>query len=270
MDLLGEWSKASDRWNPGSAPYILEADVEADADFLKNHATVTHHGWDEARQARDFDCKTDRRFHIGLLPVPFMGNLSTASIYVLMTNPGVTRNDYKEYEERAFRSALLANLKQERLDGCLPFPYLDPQFDWHDGFKYWDGKLGKTIQKLAEARGISEPQARTEMGDKLAVIQLVPYHSANGPNDSKRLNSLPSVHLAGEFVRDTVVKRVSAKQAIVIAMRRVKKWDQYLPADLTEEQGVIKSANPGEARAANLSPTSRGGCAILRHLGATA
>ena len=44
MDLLGEWSKASDRWNPGSAPYILEADVEADADFLKNYATVTYHG----------------------------------------------------------------------------------------------------------------------------------------------------------------------------------------------------------------------------------
>ena len=201
-----------------------------------------------------------------------MGNLSTASIYVLMTNPGVTRNDYKEYEEPAFRSALLANLKQERLDGCLPFRYLDPQFDWHDGFKYWDRKvgLGKTIQELAEARRISKPQARTEMGDKLAVIQLVPYHSANGPNDSKRLNSWPSVYLAGEFVRDTVAKRVRAKQAIVIAMRRVKRWDQYLPADLTEEQGVIRSANPGEARAASLRPTSPGGRAILRHLGATA
>ena len=271
MELLSEWSKASDQWNAGSPPYTLEAD----ADFLKSYATVTYHSWDEARQAPNFyspDRNRDRRLHLGLLPGPFVGDVLNASIYVLMTNPGVTRDDYREYEEPVFRRALLANLKLERLDGVLRFLCLDRQFAWHDGFKYWNSKvgLGKTVQELASRWGISEPEARTEIGDKLAVIQLFPYHSANGPSDSKWLNSLPSVRLAGEFVRDTVAKRVREKQAIVIAMRRVKRWNQYLPADLTEEQGVIRSVNAGEARAANLRPASRGGRAILRHLGATA
>lgn len=271
MGLLSEWSKAADQWNPGSAPYILGDDVG----WLKSDDIVTYHSWDEARQAPDFygpDRKKDKRLHLGLLPVPFMGDLLNASIYVLMTNPGVTRDDYREYERPAFRRALLANLKQERLDGFLPFPYLDPQFDWHDGFKYWDkGRgLGKSIRELARVRGISEPEARTALGRKLAVIQVVPYHSANGPNDSKSLNSWPSVRLAGGFVRDTVVQRVRARESIVIAIRRVRSWDQYLPTDLSEEQGVMRSASAGEARSASLGPKSRWGGAILRHLRDTA
>ena len=268
MGLLGEWSRASDQWNSGSVPYMLGADAE----WLKSYSTVTYRSWDEARQAPDFysrDKSKDKRLHLGLLPVPFMGDLLNASVYVLMTNPGVTRKDYREHERPAFRRALLANLKQECLDGVLPFPYLDPQFDWHDGFEYWDVKrgLGKTIRELAMVRGMSEPEARTMLCGKLAVIQMVPYHSATGPDDSKWLNSWPSVRLAGEFVRDTVVHRVRVGEAIVIAMRRPRFWGQYLPTDLSEEQGVMRSANAGEARSASLGPESRGGRAVLRHLG---
>ena len=107
------------------------------------------------------------------------------------------------------------------------------------------------------------------MCNKLAVIQMVPYHSANGPNDSKSLNSWPSVRLAGEFLRDTVVPRVRAREAIVIAIRRVRSWDQYLPTDLSVEQGVMRSASAGEARSASLGPKSRWGRAILRQLRGT-
>ena len=94
MGLLSEWSKAADQWNPGSAPYMLGDDVG----WLKSDDIVTYHSWDEARQAPDFygpDRKKDKRLHLGLLPVPFMGDLLNASIYVLMTNPGVTRDDYR-------------------------------------------------------------------------------------------------------------------------------------------------------------------------------
>ena len=268
MGLLGEWSRAAGQWDPVSTHYVLGADAEC----LKYYGSVTYRSWDEARQAPDFFIPNkggDKRFHLGLLPVPFLGDLLNASIYVLMANPGVTPDDYREHEEPAFRRALLANLKQERLDGVLPFLYLDPQFHWHDGFEYWDKKLGKTIRELSRVRGITEPEARAVLCGKLAVIQMFPYHSANGPGYSKRLNSWPSVRLAGEFVRDTVVPRVRAGEAIVIAIRRYneKNWGQYLPTDLSEEQGVMRSASAGAARSAALGPKSRWGRAILRHLG---
>ncbi len=262
MDLLSEWRKAAGQWDAGPPPYILEAD----AGYLKSYPTVTYHSWDEAWQAPDFFCpdrSKDRRLHLGLLPGPFVGDLLNAQIYVLMTNPGLELGDYVEHEKTAFRSVLLANLKQEPLDSVLPFLCLDRQFAWHGAFKYWDSKLWKTIQELASNLGISEPQARAKIGETLAVIQESPYHSATGPDDT---SSWPSVRLAGEFVRDTVTKRVRDKRAIVIAMRRVGWWNYYIPEDLGEDQGVIRSANSGEARAANLQPTSRAGRAILRHL----
>lgn len=242
--------------------------------WLKSYSSVMYRSWGEARQALDFcgpDRKKDKRLHLGLLPVPFMGDLLNASIYVLMTNPSVTRVDYREYERPAFRRALLANLKQERLDGFLPFPYLDPQFDWHDGFNYWDKwcGLGRTIGELARVRGMSEPEGRAMLCNKLSVIQMVPYHSASGPGRSKWLNAWPSVRLAGEFLRDTVVPRVRSGEAIVLAMRRVKDWDQYLPAGLSDGQGVMRSANSGEARRVSLGPERRWGQAILRQLRGT-
>ena len=269
MDLVTTWKNASDQWGSSAAPFVLTADAE----LLKSYPDVIYRTQEEAKKAPDFYAPSkdkDKRIHLGLLPGPFMGDVSNASIYVLMTNPGVTQNDYRELDDPYFRAAMLANLKQERVAGVLPFLFLDRQFDWHDGFGYWDRKvgIGKTIQEMAERQGITEAEARIEVGNQLAVIQLFPYHSANGPNSTERLKSLPSVIRVGRFVQETVTRRVRDRQAIAIVMRRVKVWDQYLPRDLSEEQGVFRSANAGEARRASLRPSSRGGRAILRHLGA--
>ena len=266
--LIGEWRKAAGQWDVGSPPYVLEAD----ASFVESHGIVMYCSAEEGREAPDFyrpDRNRDRRLHVGLLPVPFMGDLLNASIYVLMACPGVTRGDYEEYEQYAFRRALLANLKQERLDGFLPFPSLDPQFDWHDGFKYWNAGrgLGNTIGELGSRLGISESEARAMLCERLAVIQVVPYHSGSPPRDSGALWSWPSVRLAGEFVRDVVVPRVRSGEAVVLSLLRVKFWDQYLPTDLGDDEGVMRSANPGESRSASLGPNSRWGQAILRRLG---
>ena len=269
MDLVTTWKNASDQWASSTAPFVLTADAE----LLKSYPNVIYRTQEEARQARDFYAPSrdkDKRIHLGLLPGPFMGDVSNASIYVLMTNPAVTQNDYRELDDPYFRGVLLANLKQERVQGVLPFLFLDRQFDWHDGFCHWNTKVGisKTIQEMAKRKGITEDEARTEVGNQLAVIQLFPYHSANGPNSTERLKSLPSVIRVGRFVQETVTRRVRERQAIAIVMRRVKAWDQYLPRDLSDEQGVFRSANAGEARSASLRPSSRGGRAILRHLGA--
>ena len=265
MSLLSEWSRASEQWNTGASPYFLEADAR----FLENYKPGKYNSKDEARSA--LGCwekeKKSKRLHLELLPIPFMGDLLNASIYVLTTNPGFDPNDHLEFENPTFRQALLANLKQERLDGFQRFPYLDLQFSWHPGFNYWDKEagLGKTISTIARERGISEAEARTYLCDRLSVIEIFPYHSANGLalNNSKPDSWPPSVGLAGEFVKDTVAQRVKDKRAIVLLMRRFEIWGKYLPDGLKEEHGVIRSKSP---RNVALSPTSHCGRAMLRHL----
>lgn len=265
MDLLSEWRK----WNSKSFPHVLKADAKVLNRLSKEHVAkhrkervAEHRSWDEAMQDRDFCEPNDQRLHLGLLPIPFMGDMLNASIYVLMLNPGLSPCDYYgKYQVPTFRQALLANLRQERREGVMPFVSLDPRFAWHSGFDYWHGKLRGVVQKLAKARKTTFAEARSELGAKLAVVQLVPYHSASFTDSGGLLDRLPSVQLAREFVQETVAKRVKDKKAIAIVARQVKRWN------LPEEQGVIKYEKPAEARAASLSPTSPGGRAILRHLG---
>ena len=273
MSLLSEWSRASEQWNTGAGPYFLEADAR----FLENYKPGKYNSKDEARSA--LGCwekeKKSKRLHLELLPIPFMGDLLNASIYVLMDNPGYNPCDHLEFESPTFRQALLANLKQERLDGFQLFPYLDLQFSWHPGFNYWDKKagLGKIISTMAKKRGISEAEARAYLCDRFGVIQTFPYHSrVDGLNlkESKPDSWPPSVSLAGEFVKDTVVQRVKDKQAIVLLIRCIRIWNKYLPDGLKEEHGVIRSKSPRNVslNPANPEDPSKNPCgrAMLRHL----
>ena len=262
MDLVTAWRK----WNPDSTPYMLGAD----ANVLKHSLDQSH----VVTQRTPNFPSGDKRLHLALLPLPFLGDVLKASIYVLMLNPGLAKRDYEWDENPSFRRALLANLRQERLDGVMPFIYLDPQFEKHDGSLYWYGRLKKVVHKLADARRTSTEEARSEIAEKLAVIELVPYHSSTGSLVGRLdKDRLPSMHLAQEFVGTTVVERVRKKEAIIIVVRQVNRWNQCLPANLTEKQGIFRYTW-GQARAASFNPASNvetpGGRAILRYLGVNA
>ena len=264
MSLLNEWRK----WDSGDFPYVLDTDANVLESSSWKPWTAKYRGWRKATGDPDFCKSEDKRLHLGLIPVPFMGDMLNASIYVLMLNPGLGPGDYFEYKVPSFRQALLANLRQERITGVMPFVYLDPQFAWHGGFGYWHQKLKGVIEAVAASRRISLAEARSALGTKLAVVQLVPYHSAIFANQ-KALHQLSSVRLAKDFVRQTVAKRVRAQDAIVIVTRQVKIWDQCLPDDLGEEHGIIRYTG-SKARGASLSPNTSGGRAILRQLGVSA
>lgn len=76
----------------------------------------------------------DPRFHLGLLPVPYLGDITRASIFLLMLNPGFSPGDYfAEYSVSDCRAALIRSLRQEFLPDEHPFFFLDPKFSWHPG-----------------------------------------------------------------------------------------------------------------------------------------
>lgn len=223
VNLLREWQK----WDAEDFPYVLHRDADVLASPSWKPWVAKYRGWREATRDPDFCKSDDKRLHLGLTPVPFVGDMLNASVYILMLNPGLGPGDYFEYRVPRLRKALLANLRQKHKVGVMPFVFLDPQFAWHDGFGYWDRKLKGVMEALATSKDISLADARSMLGRKLAVVQLVPYHSA--VSNQKALEQLPSVPLAKDFVRKTVARRVRARDAIAIVTRQVKEWNQCLP-----------------------------------------
>lgn len=255
-DLLGEWAG----WEHDEAPFILEADRVVLTSHRSTRAHVTINGWSAAYEAEDFGAPGDKRLHLGLLPQPFCGDLRTASVYVLLLNPGLGLTDYYgEYEVAEYRLALLATLKQEFRQGSIPFLFLNPQFAWHGGFGWWHGKLAGVIERLAAMWSVPFAEARARLGRELAGIELFPYHSGAFRDAGGWIRDLHSVALARRFVQNTVIPRVERGEAVAIVTRQAKVWN------LPEHPRIIRYS-PAEARAAHLSPGSRGGQAILSHL----
>ena len=262
MTLLKEWRK----WDPDNFPYVLNMDSEDLGSLRWKTSVAKYRSWRKATRDPAFGKSNDKRLHLGLIPVPFMGDMLNASIYVLMLNPGFEPGNYFEHKVPSLQRALIANLRQKSIPGVLPFVFLNPQFAWHGGFGYWDGKLKGVMEGLAESKGMSLADARSLLGRELAVVQLVPYHSVGF--NQKAILQLPSVGLAKEFVRRKVVERVRARKAIVIVTRQVRIWNQCLPDDLREKHGIVRYTSG--ARAASLSLKTSGGRAILRKLGVSA
>lgn len=251
LDFIEEWGA----WTAGSPPYVLAGD----ADVLSARRAVLWQSWDEATSAPGF-AVPDGRLHLALLPQPFIGDMRNASVYVLLLNPGLGPTDYfGENEVPAFREALLDNLAQRFGHDRSPFLFLDPRFAWHGGFAWWNRRLTGTIEALAEVKGMSVVDSRKYLGQTLASIELLPYHSSRFTISPGMLARLESVQLARRFVRDYVVPRVRRGEAIVIVARQARAWG------VPEARGVVTYAG-GETRAAYLTPPSRGGRAILEHL----
>jgi hypothetical protein len=197
---------------------------------------------------------------MGLLPMPFSGDMRRSRVYILLLNPGVGPTDYYgEYAVPAFREARLANLRQQFDEDRWTFVGLDPEFAWHGGYDYWHGKLRGVIAELAAGWRVSFADARRRFADLLAVIELFPYHSEAFADADHWLRDLPSVSLARKFVNDFVLPRVVAGEAIAIVTRQARAWNvPCIP-------GVI-TYSAQQARAAHLTPRSPGGAAILQHL----
>lgn len=255
MELLRRWA----RWRPEGPPFVLNEDREVLFSARSSKHLVTCASWRQARNRADFGEPGDRRLHLGLLPVPFVGSLLDADIYVLLLNPGLGATDYfGEYERPDFRRHRLRTLKQ-RFARTLPFGELDPRFAWHGGYIWWQRKLAAVISRVSERREMTFAAAREYVARRLAAIELLPYHSASFHDGGGWLRRLPSVQLARAFVHEVVLPRVRRGEATVIVTRKSKLWQ------LPKHRGVIAYTG-AESRAAHLSPHSSGGKAMLARL----
>ena len=256
MKLLEAW--ANTRFD--QPPYVFEADVPILRSSPRaKDLDIIGRSCDEVAKHPDYD--SEKSLHFSLLPQPFNGDLLNAEIYVLTLNPGFACSDYDaNYRKPRYRQALLDNIKQTQPSDVLPFFFLDRKFHRHGGFGYWCDRLRSTIEEIAKCRGISPDEVRNILGRKLAVIELVPYHSKKADGLDKLREMLSSARMAHDFVRQYVQRKARSDRAIVIVVRGYPTWKYALGPDLVCSGSVIRDDN----RRGYLSPKTTGGKAIIK------
>lgn len=248
-----------ERWrecNLESPPYLFPDDEPE----IINGIAKTYRGFDEYTASFEFGASSDTNLHTGLIPLPYIGNLSQASIFVLMLNPGLSPGDYyAEQHNPEFRQAHIQNLQQRNANDKYPFIFLDPRFAWHPGFVYWQKKFHAIIEALAKQSGTTYQQAMSQLSQRLACLELIPYHSKSF-RAGALLNNLPSAQAMLAFVHEILLPKAEDDKAIIIATRSVKNWR------LPKHKNIIIYEG-GETRSAHLTLTSRGGKAFALHFG---
>jgi hypothetical protein len=190
-----------------------------------------------------------------------VGDLKRADIIICLLNPGLEAGDFHaELRVPAFRAALSRSLRQDFRSGeRYPFFFLDPQWCWTGGYRWWMKKLSGIISAISNHLSCGFDDATAVLASRIASIELFPYHSTTF-DMHRSLAELPSCREAREFVH----RSVNAADRVVIVTRQIKAWQ--LPESDTRRPNLVVYSG-GQERGAHLSPSSTGGQAILSKLG---
>lgn len=178
---------------PNESPFVLSVDQSA----IKNHND----------KLQD---KSPYKIHIKqVIPEPYIGNVTTAPVIILLLNPGYDYRNQKSHSDVAFREALLKNLRHEKTE--WPFYFLNPAFSdkLHPGCKWWRSRAKKLIDLVGDQ----------QVSQKLAVIEWFPYKSTKFKSGCK----VPSQQYSFELVRQAM-----ARDAVFI-IRSNKRWLRTIP-----------------------------------------
>jgi len=241
--------------NCDEQPYVLPGD-ERILEKLKGRKLVHDYRDFDAYIADDDHGRCHKGvFHTGVLPDPFVGNLKSATIFILLGNPRFTCVDYyAESSSPSFREAKVRNIRQSNDADPYPLIYLDPQFCWHSASLYWQRKFSKILEKSKE----SYVKTLQILSKRVAVIECLPYHSVNMTHFSKLAGRLQSMKLIMNYVHNDLQVRARNKEILLLSLRG--KWG------LEKEEGNILVYTANEARAAHLTLSSRGGKKLAEFL----
>lgn len=242
-DLTAAWTALNTR----RPPYVLPGD-----EGIKQRGRVSSFA---ELSASENLLRPGPRFQLSLLPVPYTGNIYTASVYILMLNPGFSPLDlFAEETSMKYRQALV-----ESMNGKRPNYSFEPALGWTGGFAYWTSKLWGIIETVQRERGGSLQDALAVMAKKVAVLQLVPYHSAEFRLSPKAVARLRSVQLIRQFVQGYLYERVCRGECQVIVARQIREWG------LPEHPDIVQFSS-SEARGAHFTAKKRAGQALLKGL----
>ncbi len=258
-ELIRNWRKCQTQ-NP---PFIFPGD-EVLLERQWSQYVTRINSFDAYTKSELFGRKPDRSVHVNLIPTPYIGNLVTADIFILMMNPGLAHSDhYSERQSEDFRQALISNLYQEALDKMYPFVDLNPKFAWVAGFQYWQGKLHRVIEIVQSDRKISHQQALSILAKRIACVEHMPYHSPDLRLPARLTVQLASPKAVVSYVHEVIVPKAEHGDAVVIVARKSRSWG--LDKFVGHKNFVFYEG--AESRSVHLTPESPGGRAIMTRFG---
>lgn len=201
----------------------------------------------------------DGKFHFNLLPVPYTGDIINAKVYILLLNPGFSILDYDMENNKNIRQDIINNIRQDFSKIKYPMIWLNPLYLWTGGGQWIESKLKDIIYQVEKVKNISYIQSLEYISQRIALIELVPYHSKIFNLPQTTLNSLESVVKIKSFINDYVVNKVKNNDACIIATRKARDWN--LPKD---DNIIVYEGS--KARGASLSLNTDGGEKILEFI----
>ena len=197
-----------------SKPYLLPGDQS----LLQHKESIcVSSSFDEFIDS-NFGSYSNTSLHIGLMPIPYVGNLEKANIYVLMSNPGLSYGDYyAEDTSQIYKNALIRNIRQEFEDTDFPFLFLNPRFAWHPGFGYWHSKFKSFLKVIRSEFEITYQEALRYLAERIACLEFTPYHSEKF--SAKSIEGLLSVECVTDFVHSVLVPKAERGEATIIVAR---------------------------------------------------
>lgn len=245
-EIIKYWSE----FDPDKPDHIYIHDKDRKIDFrnkqirdVKNYQDFIHH--EKFGNVKD-------ELHFNLLPEPYVGDIKSANIYVLLLNPGFSIADYYVESKDDLRQSILNSIKQEFREEEYPLIWLNPKYLWTPGGQWTERKFKDLIYHVKETNeNFSYNDALKHVSKKVAIIQLMPYHSKSF-GLGKRMMRMESVSRIKRFVEKEIIKKSKENKACIIIARSYKDWG--FGNKSTNENIVIYEGS--KARGASLSKNS--------------
>lgn len=168
-----------------------------------------------------FNQSTNETFkvHREIMPAPFMGNVQSAQILLLLLNPGYDEKEeikgyYKEYKPYWKNEIQHIQSIPELPLFCLDQKYIE----YSD---YWNNKLKPLILKTSKEK----------VAKNICQIQFFPYHSKKFKSISKKIlieNGFDK-YLTSQKYNFYLVEKAMERNAIIIILRSRKMWFEAIP-----------------------------------------
>lgn len=159
------------------------------------------------------------QIHSSIFPAPFMGNVHTAPVLILVLNPGYDEKEEKTGYYRNYESWWLKQIQHISPIKDLPLFCLDAKYIKQS--PYWKQKLQPLINKI----GVEK------VAKNIAKVQFFPYHSKKFKSIYKKLlkeedftSYLPSQEYNFQLVRNAI-----EREALIIIPRSKKFWYEAIP-----------------------------------------
>ena len=145
------------------------------------------------------------------IPEPWIGNPQSATVVLLLLNPGHSPRDSTAHSDPRFKQALFSNLRREPQD--YPFYPLNPSFSSTPSALWWRKRLAKLICETSLT-----PET---LSKKLLAIEWFPYHSRNSGLPARRICKSQdySFELAREALANRLVVRMRSARHRAIAVK---------------------------------------------------